>query len=200
MSPLTRSNHTAARIGRWSANHWKTALVGWLVVRRRLGGGRKRGRHEVPEDERHQRRRGPQGGQDHLRRLQAEDGRAGRDRPDPVQDVDAGRSRLPRGDQRRHDHARAVPEVRKLKSPLAASHRDQVSDNGHAVMVTFTPKGDYDHAAKYIDNIEAAVAKRAGPASRLHVEELGSVSTTRSSTRSSTACSPRPACSRCRPR
>ncbi len=31
MSPLKHSNHTAARIGRWSAKHWKTAVIGWLV-------------------------------------------------------------------------------------------------------------------------------------------------------------------------
>ena len=76
MSPLTRSNHTAARIGRWSANHWKTAFIGWLVfviasVRR------KHGRDEVPEDQRRQRRRGPEGRQDHLRGLQEKEDEQG---------------------------------------------------------------------------------------------------------------------------
>ena len=31
MSPLKRSNNVAARMGRWSANHWKTAVFGWLA-------------------------------------------------------------------------------------------------------------------------------------------------------------------------
>ena len=31
MSPLKRSNNFAARMGRWSANHWKTAVFGWLA-------------------------------------------------------------------------------------------------------------------------------------------------------------------------
>ena len=31
MSPLKRSNNIAARMGRWSASHWKTAVFGWLV-------------------------------------------------------------------------------------------------------------------------------------------------------------------------
>src|SRR5262245_14015200 len=31
MSPLKRSNNLAARMGRWSANHWKTAVFGWLA-------------------------------------------------------------------------------------------------------------------------------------------------------------------------
>src|SRR5512142_477083 len=31
MSPLKPSHNLAARMGRWSANHWKTAVFGWLA-------------------------------------------------------------------------------------------------------------------------------------------------------------------------
>jgi hypothetical protein len=31
MSPLKQSNNIAARMGRWSASHWKTATFGWLA-------------------------------------------------------------------------------------------------------------------------------------------------------------------------
>src|SRR6476661_4448935 len=31
MTPLKRSNHIAARMARWSAGHWKTAVFGWLA-------------------------------------------------------------------------------------------------------------------------------------------------------------------------
>src|SRR5439155_6966971 len=31
MSPLKQSNNLAARMGRWSASHWKTAVFGWLI-------------------------------------------------------------------------------------------------------------------------------------------------------------------------
>ena len=31
MSPLKKSNNVAARMGRWSASHWKTAVFGWLA-------------------------------------------------------------------------------------------------------------------------------------------------------------------------
>ena len=31
MSPLNRSNNIAARAGRWSAGHRKTAIFGWLA-------------------------------------------------------------------------------------------------------------------------------------------------------------------------
>jgi hypothetical protein len=30
MSPSTRSCNLAARMGRWSATHWTTAVFGWL--------------------------------------------------------------------------------------------------------------------------------------------------------------------------
>ena len=31
MSRTTHSNNLAARTGRWSARHWKTATFGWLA-------------------------------------------------------------------------------------------------------------------------------------------------------------------------
>ena len=32
MTPLKHSNNVAARMGRWSASHWKTATLGWLAL------------------------------------------------------------------------------------------------------------------------------------------------------------------------
>ena len=31
MSPLKHSTNLAARMGRWSASHWKTSVFGWLA-------------------------------------------------------------------------------------------------------------------------------------------------------------------------
>ena len=31
MSPLKQSRNLSARMGRWSASHWKTAVFGWLA-------------------------------------------------------------------------------------------------------------------------------------------------------------------------
>ena len=177
MSPLTRSNHTAARIGRWSANHWKTALVGWLVFvvasvavgnvvgtkylktnDTNVGEARKADKiisasFKTKEDE-----------QGEIVLIQSKSSTPA----DPafratINDVTTTLAQF--------------PSVRKLKSPLAASHRDQISDTGHAVMVTFSPKGDYDHAATYITTIESAVAKAQARHPGFTVEELGSVST-----------------------
>src|SRR5215813_12068475 len=41
LMPPTKSNNLAARMGRWSADHWKTATFGWLafvIVAFGLGG------------------------------------------------------------------------------------------------------------------------------------------------------------------
>ncbi len=48
----TKPNNLAARMGRWSADHWKTATFGWLafVVAGRLS--RRRDRDEVHRPER----------------------------------------------------------------------------------------------------------------------------------------------------
>ena len=168
MSPLTRSNHTAARIGRWSANHWKTALVGWLVFvvaslaignvvgtkylktnDTNVGEARKADKiiaagFKTKEDE-----------QGEIVLIQSKTSTS----QDPafratIDDVTTTLAQF--------------PSVTKLKSPLAREPRDQISTDGHAVMVTFVPKGDYDHAAKYITTIESGRREGAGPASRLH--------------------------------
>ena len=42
----TSRSNLAARMGRWSASHWKTATFGWLALRRRRLRDRRRGRDE----------------------------------------------------------------------------------------------------------------------------------------------------------
>ena len=110
MSPLKRSNNVAARMGRWSANHWKTAVFGWLafVVASVVIGGA--GRHEVPRAGRPRRRRGRHRKQDHRSGLPAVARRAGRDRPDPVQDPHRRRSGVQGRNRGRREDARHVPE------------------------------------------------------------------------------------------
>jgi RND superfamily putative drug exporter len=71
----------------------------------------------------------------------------------------------------------SFPQVAKIQSPLQAAHQDQVSDDKHAVMVTFQPKGTYDEAALYIDKIDAAVEKAHQRHPGFFVDEMGSVST-----------------------
>src|SRR5262245_50070284 len=73
----------------------------------------------------------------------------------------------------------SFPQVAKIQSPLQAAHKDQVSDDGHAVMVTYKPKGTYDEAVLYIDKINAAVEKAEQRHPGFYVGEIGSVTTTK---------------------
>ena len=52
MTPLKNSKNLAARMGRWSAGHWKTAVFGWLafvIVAFVIGGAV--GQKSIPEED-----------------------------------------------------------------------------------------------------------------------------------------------------
>ena len=51
------------------------------------------------------------------------------------------------------------PKVTKLRSPLAAGNEGQISEDGHSVLIQFSPKGTYDEATTYIDTIVAGTAQ-----------------------------------------
>ena len=159
MSPLKQSNNIAARMGRWSASHWKTATFGWLAfVIASFAVG-----IAVPDaDDRaegRRRRRGRQGQQDRRRGVRPRRERSGRARDRPVEDEDRRRSRVPRDDRRRRSRALSgFEKVDKLHSPLAAGNEGQISPDRHSVLITFSPRGTYDEAALYIDTIVAATA------------------------------------------
>ncbi len=177
MSPLKHSNHTAARIGRWSAKHWKTAVIGWLVFVIAAGFV------------------GNTVGTKYLKTTDANVGEARK--ADKIIAAGFKQKENEQGEVvliRSKTHTakdpafRATindvtstlaqfPKVQNVKSPLVPSHSDQISASGRAVMVTFTPKGDYDHAATYIDTIKTRVLKTQARHPGFTVEELGSVST-----------------------
>jgi RND superfamily putative drug exporter len=163
MSPLAHSKSLAARMGRWSAGHWKTAVFGWLAfVVASVFLSMQLGTTFIDEN----------------------DANVGESRTaDQIIDragftLDAkGESIEEQGEMvllesKRltvedpafraaiTDSVRAVssfPEVSKVKSPLDGAHRDLVSADGHAALVQFTPKGTYEEAIVYIDSIVAAV-------------------------------------------
>jgi RND superfamily putative drug exporter len=163
MSPLKHSKSLAARMGRWSAGHWKTAVFGWLAfVVASVVLGVQLGTTFIDES----------------------DANVGESRTaDQIIDragftVDAdGKSIEEQGEMVllqsktltvedpafRAAIADAVetvdsfPEAQKLLSPLDPANADLVSADGHAAMVQFTPKGTYEEAILYIDSIVAAV-------------------------------------------
>jgi uncharacterized membrane protein YdfJ with MMPL/SSD domain len=150
------NNNLAARMGRWSAGHWKTATFGWLafvLVAFVLGGmaGTKTIDTTKP---------GPR-----------ESGRMD-------QILDAGfkqpagesvliQSRSLRTDDRAfgaaiEDVASALAKlevVQNVRSPLDSANAGQISKNGHSALVEFEIRGDADDAADKIDPVLDRVAQ-----------------------------------------
>src|SRR5262245_30223610 len=176
MNPVRHPRNLAASMGRWSAGHWKTAVFGWLafvIASVAIGGAVG------------------------TRTLEAADANVGEARTaDKI--IDAG---FPtRADEQNEvvliqsptleadDPAfRAViadvtktldrfPRVLGLQSPLDG-RPDLISEDRHSVMVTFTPKGDYDETITYIESIEAAVDEVQARHRGFYVDEMGSAST-----------------------
>jgi uncharacterized membrane protein YdfJ with MMPL/SSD domain len=177
LSPLKRSTNIAARMGRWSASHWKTATFGWLAfVIAAVMLGSMFGTTFLEDSDTNV---GEAKKADQL--LEA---------GFPSNKDEQGEIVLIKSSKLKADDPAFVavindvtktvdsfPQVAKIQSPLQAAHKDQVSDDGHAVMVTFQPKGTYDEAVLYIDKIDAAVEKAHQRHPDFYVDELGSVST-----------------------
>ncbi len=168
-----KPNNLAARMGRWSADHWKTATFGWLafvIVAFALGG--MAGTKTIDPNT-----AGPR-----------ESGRmdrildAGFKRPaaesvliesrslsatDPaftaaVEDVVARISKL--------------GVVQNVRSPLDERNAGQISRNGHAVLVEFEIRGAADEAADKIDPVldQVDAAQQAHP--QVFIGEFGDAS------------------------
>src|SRR5262245_45189147 len=172
MAP-TKSNNLAARMGRWSADHWKTATFGWLafvIVAFALGGlvGTKSIDPNAPGP-------GESGRMDRI--LDAGFQRPADERvlvqsrsstvSDPafraaVSDVVARMSKL--------------EDVQNVQTPFETGNADQISKTGHAALVDFSIRGDSDKAADRMDPILAEVdaAQKAHP--ELFIGEFGDAS------------------------
>jgi RND superfamily putative drug exporter len=177
MSPLKRSNNIAARMGRWSASHWKIAVFGWLAfVVVALMIGMKVGTKNLNDED-------YSTGQSHRADLILKQGFPQADRDPQTEFVLVQSSKLSVNAagfrSTINDVVGAVkdnPNIKNLKSPLDPKHPDLVSDDRSTAMVTFDMKGKYDDATKKIDPIEAAVAKVAADHPGFYVGEAGAIS------------------------
>ena len=153
----TKPNNLAARMGRWSADHWKTATFGWLAfVLVAFALGRMAGTVEIDPN-----KPGP-----------GESGRV-----DQILDEGfkqpAGESVLIQSSSLRvSDQAfteviedvvgriQTLDEVQNVRSPLDPGNESQIAPNEHASLVEFEIRGDADDAADKIgpvlDRIEMA--------------------------------------------
>lgn len=176
MSPLKRSTNLAARMGRWSARHRKTAIFGWLAfVVASVAIGVVVGMQTIDESD-----------------INVGEARTGdhiiRDAGFPVDEqmeyvVVQSQTRTASDPAFRAVVAQAVArldsfaQVEKLRSPYASGNEGQISADGRSALIQFSPKGTYEETTGYIDTITAAVAdvQRANP--DYVVVEAGSSST-----------------------
>ena len=175
MSPLKKSNNIAARMGRWSASHWKTAVFGWLAfVVIALVVGMAVGTKSIDQNDANV-------GQSHRADRILRD--AGF-QPDPQTEIVIVQSKkLTVRDAAFRatvdDVVAAVTPfstIKNLRSPYGAGNAAQISSDGHTVMVLFDMKGDSKVATKNIDAVTAATDKVAAAHPELYVGEAGSIS------------------------
>jgi uncharacterized membrane protein YdfJ with MMPL/SSD domain len=175
MSPLKRSNNIAARMGRWSASHWKTAVFGWLVfVAVAFVLGMQVGTKNIKQED-------VNTGQSHTADQILKQGFPEATPQTELVLIQSSKLTVNAAAFRStiNDVVAEVkgnPAIKNLKSPLAAGNGDQLSADRSTALVTFDMKGKYDHAKTKIDPIEAAVAKVAARHPGFYVGEAGAVS------------------------
>lgn len=178
MSPLKRSNNLAARMGRWSASHWKTAVFGWLAfVVAAIAVGMVVGTKTIaPED----------AGVGESHRANQILTRAFPD-ADPQTEfvIVQSKTQTVTSPAFRNtvddvvETVSAFSTVKDVRSPLDRSHADQISADGRTVMVTWELKGDADTAQKNVDGLTAATEKLAKQHPSFYVGEAGAASSTK---------------------
>jgi RND superfamily putative drug exporter len=176
MSPLQHSNHLAARMGRWSASHWKTAVFGWLafVVIAFMAGG-KIGMNTIELQDSNV-------GQAHRADNILKE--SGFGQTDPQTEIVLVQSKTktvndPAFRAAVNDVARSVAPygaIKNLRTPYQDGHADQISKDGHTAMVLWEMKGTLDHAKTKIDAITATTDKVASRHPSFYIGEAGSVS------------------------
>jgi RND superfamily putative drug exporter len=174
MSPLTKSNNIAARMGRWSASHWKTAVFGWIAfVAVAVIAGGMIGTKQIDQQDANT-------GQAHKADQILK--QAGF-QADPQTEIVLVQSKT----QTIHDPAfrAAVADVTATVEPFAAEyknfrspleHADQVTADGHTAMVEFDMRGTQKQAEKRIDAITTATGKIEARHPGFFVGEAGSIS------------------------
>jgi uncharacterized membrane protein YdfJ with MMPL/SSD domain len=177
MTPLAKSRNLAARMGRWSAAHRKTAIFGWLAfVALAFALGSTVGLNKLD----------PKDG------LTGESGKAQKIIDRGAFDDFAGESVLVHSRSHRATDAdfqavvRQVVErlssfesVQNIRSPLGHGNPNLVSEDGHSALVRFDVKGDVDDSAKAVEPVLDGMAAVGRANSGYLVEEFGEASSQR---------------------
>src|SRR5437899_473700 len=161
MSPLKKSNNIAARMGRWSANHWKTAVFGWLAfVVASLFIGNVVGTNQIDNSDANvgQARKADQ----ILKRAGFADQNVQAEFvlvQSKTLSADAPAFRAVVNDVVRTVGSHST--IEKLQSPYDAGRTDQISKDRHTVQVSWQMKGDEKVAQKNVDALTAGTAEAA---------------------------------------
>src|SRR5215207_8710558 len=162
----TKPNNLAARMGRWSAAHWKTATFGWLAIGGAVGtktidpntaGPGESGRMDRILDAGFKQ----PAGESVL--IESESLRTS----DPafeaaIEDVVAGVS--------------AVDVVQNVQSPLEPANNGQIAESGRAALVEFEIRGDKDEAVDKVAPVLDRVAEAQSANPGLFIGEFGDAS------------------------
>jgi uncharacterized membrane protein YdfJ with MMPL/SSD domain len=174
MSPLAPSRNLAARMGRWSASHWKTATLGWLalVVAAVFVGGQVGTRNLDPKTS-------GAGESGRIDRIAASDFK--QNAAEMVLIQSAGlRSTDPPFQQTIQDATRTLsrlPIVTNIHSPLVGAYENQISADGHSALVRFELREtDSTRAEEKLGPVEQAVSALAARHPSLTVEQFGEAS------------------------
>jgi uncharacterized membrane protein YdfJ with MMPL/SSD domain len=160
----------AARAGRWSAAHWKTATFGWVAfVVLALVIGAAVGTKTLGDTE------GIPGESGRMERVLDENF------PTPAGEIVLVESSTltSKSPAFRASIAQvlgrlsAIPAVTNLQSPLAEANSDQISADGHSAILTFDIRGEAEDAADKIDPVVAAVDEADAANSAISVGSFG---------------------------
>ena len=170
------SRNLAARTGRWSAAHWKTATFGWLafvLVAVALGGAV--GTKKLTDNE------GIPGESGRMAKILDEDFQRPAGETVLIQSVGLTAA-SPTFKAAIDDVIRgvsAIPAVTNVRSPLERGNSDQISADRHSAIVRFDIRGDPEKAVDKIDPVLAAVDDAKAANSGLSIGAFGEASAER---------------------
>ena len=185
VTPLKHSRNLAARMGRWSAGHWKTAVVAWFAfVFLALFAGMQVGTKTIDPNDRNV---GESRTADHI--IDEAGFNVDRDGETVEEQGEMVLFQATSKSVTVHDPAfRAAiadadrtlskfRQVRNLRSPLDPAESDLISKDRRSALIQFTPKGTYEEGVLYIDKLVTAVDKVEARHPGFLIDETGSVST-----------------------
>jgi uncharacterized membrane protein YdfJ with MMPL/SSD domain len=160
----------AARAGRWSAAHWKTATFGWIafvLVAVALGGAV--GTKTLGDNE------GIPGESGRMEKILDESFKQPAGETVLIHS-DRLTTKSPTFEAAVRDVARrvsAIPAVTNVRSPLERTNADQIAPDRHAAIVRFDIRGDPAKAVDKIDPVVTAVNEAKAAHSKLFIGSFG---------------------------